>query len=123
MTPASIDATSAALEPPLVNGQPPAHHRASLAVLCLGALGVVFGDIGTSPLYTLKECLPSAGGAEAPVEHLFGMYLVSDPSSNAIAHGDVRTSFSAVPQHPGEPVVRGQGDRDPRRPLRPRRCR
>jgi len=27
-----------------------------LARLSLGALGVVFGDIGTSPLYTLKEC-------------------------------------------------------------------
>ena len=27
-----------------------------LAVLCLGALGVVYGDIGTSPLYALKEC-------------------------------------------------------------------
>ena len=26
-------------------------------VLCLGALGVVFGDIGTSPLYTMKECM------------------------------------------------------------------
>ncbi|CAM2848172.1 potassium transporter [Rariglobus hedericola] len=25
--------------------------------LCVGALGVVFGDIGTSPLYTMKECL------------------------------------------------------------------
>ncbi len=25
--------------------------------LCIGALGVVFGDIGTSPLYTMKECL------------------------------------------------------------------
>ena len=25
-------------------------------VLALGALGVVFGDIGTSPLYTVKEC-------------------------------------------------------------------
>jgi KUP system potassium uptake protein len=24
--------------------------------LCLGALGVVYGDIGTSPLYALKEC-------------------------------------------------------------------
>jgi KUP system potassium uptake protein len=24
--------------------------------LALGALGVVFGDIGTSPLYALKEC-------------------------------------------------------------------
>lgn len=27
------------------------------AALCLGALGVVFGDIGTSPLYTMRECL------------------------------------------------------------------
>ena len=25
--------------------------------LCLGALGVVFGDIGTSPLYTMHECI------------------------------------------------------------------
>ncbi len=25
--------------------------------MCLGALGVVFGDIGTSPLYAMKECL------------------------------------------------------------------
>lgn len=28
----------------------------SLAVAALGALGVVFGDIGTSPLYALREC-------------------------------------------------------------------
>ncbi|MBV8169163.1 MAG: KUP/HAK/KT family potassium transporter, partial [Alphaproteobacteria bacterium] len=27
----------------------------------LGALGVVFGDIGTSPLYTMKQCLESIG--------------------------------------------------------------
>ncbi|MDB6116058.1 MAG: potassium transport protein Kup, partial [Lacunisphaera sp.] len=27
------------------------------AGLTLGALGVVFGDIGTSPLYALRECL------------------------------------------------------------------
>ena len=27
-----------------------------LAVLTLGALGVVYGDIGTSPLYALREC-------------------------------------------------------------------
>jgi KUP system potassium uptake protein len=26
-------------------------------MLCLGALGVVFGDIGTSPLYTMRECM------------------------------------------------------------------
>ena len=27
------------------------------AALCLAALGVVFGDIGTSPLYTMQECV------------------------------------------------------------------
>jgi KUP system potassium uptake protein len=39
----------------------PAHspeHTSSreLAALCLSALGVVYGDIGTSPLYALREC-------------------------------------------------------------------
>ncbi|HUY18804.1 MAG TPA: potassium transporter Kup [Candidatus Binataceae bacterium] len=28
----------------------------SLAALCVGALGVVYGDIGTSPLYALRQC-------------------------------------------------------------------
>ena len=28
----------------------------------LGALGVVYGDIGTSPLYTLRECLSGQFG-------------------------------------------------------------
>jgi KUP system potassium uptake protein len=31
--------------------------------LIIGALGVVYGDIGTSPIYTLRECLKAAGGA------------------------------------------------------------
>ncbi|MCC6644826.1 MAG: potassium transporter Kup [Polyangiaceae bacterium] len=35
-------------------GRPAAH--GSLAGLGIAALGVVFGDIGTSPLYALKEC-------------------------------------------------------------------
>ena len=30
--------------------------RFALATLSLGALGVVYGDIGTSPLYAIKEC-------------------------------------------------------------------
>lgn len=34
--------------------------------LALGALGVVFGDIGTSPLYTMKECLAQLTPAERP---------------------------------------------------------
>ena len=52
-----------------------AHHGASFAALALGALGVVFGDIGTSPLYTLKECLHAAGhdGQAASRDDLFGI--------------------------------------------------
>ena len=33
------------------------------ALVGLTALGVVFGDIGTSPLYALKEAVKAAGGA------------------------------------------------------------
>ena len=35
-----------------------------LAALSLGALGVVYGDIGTSPLYALRECFHGAHGVE-----------------------------------------------------------
>src|ERR1700721_4184439 len=38
-----------------------------LSTLMLGALGVVYGDIGTSPLYTLKTALEWAGGATPSV--------------------------------------------------------
>ncbi len=31
------------------------HGRAGMVALVAGAVGVVFGDIGTSPLYTIKE--------------------------------------------------------------------
>src|SRR3546814_2800768 len=35
------------------------HGNVGLAGLIVGAIGVVFGDIGTSPLYTLKEAFRS----------------------------------------------------------------
>jgi K+ potassium transporter len=38
----------------------------ALAGLSLAALGVVFGDIGTSPLYTLKTVIDLAGGNPSP---------------------------------------------------------
>jgi len=47
-------------EPPSTPSAAHAHHghavQGSLAALALGALGVVYGDIGTSPLYALREC-------------------------------------------------------------------
>jgi len=47
--------------------------KAGFGALTLGALGVVFGDIGTSPLYTLKECLHAAGGHDATQADLYGI--------------------------------------------------
>ena len=38
----------------------------ALAPLVVGAIGVVFGDIGTSPLYTLRAVLTHDGGDFAP---------------------------------------------------------
>jgi KUP system potassium uptake protein len=40
--------------------------HASLASLGLSALGIVFGDIGTGPLYTLKTVLALTGAAATP---------------------------------------------------------
>ena len=36
--------------------------KAAAAALVVGALGVVFGDIGTSPLYTLRESFTHGSG-------------------------------------------------------------
>ena len=41
-----------------------AHSPASLPALSLAALGVVFGDIGTSPLYTFKTVMAATGRSE-----------------------------------------------------------
>jgi len=45
---------------------------AALAALTLGALGVVYGDIGTSPLYALKEVF-HAGHVPATRENILGV--------------------------------------------------
>jgi KUP system potassium uptake protein len=43
---------------------PPVHdERGHRGALVISALGVVFGDLGTSPLYTMQECLGSHGVA------------------------------------------------------------
>ena len=54
-------------------GALPHSHGTTLAALSIGALGVVFGDIGTSPLYTLRECIHAAGGAAVSTADLFGI--------------------------------------------------
>jgi KUP system potassium uptake protein len=47
-----------------------------LAALSLGALGVVYGDIGTSPLYALRESLEGHGLAPTPTNVLGVLSLI-----------------------------------------------
>jgi KUP system potassium uptake protein len=53
-----------------------AHHTGTLAGLALGALGVVYGDIGTSPLYAFKAALQWAGGDISPAAVLGMLSLI-----------------------------------------------
>jgi KUP system potassium uptake protein len=48
----------------------------NLPLLIIGALGVVFGDIGTSPLYAFREALHASGGAPSEREVLGLLSLI-----------------------------------------------
>jgi KUP system potassium uptake protein len=48
-------------------------HGRALVTLALGALGVVYGDIGTSPLYSLKECFNGPHGVAPTPDNVMGV--------------------------------------------------
>jgi KUP system potassium uptake protein len=54
---------------------PTTHHgpRDSLPILMLGAIGVVYGDIGTSPLYAMKESFIGPHPMAVDRLHIFGV--------------------------------------------------
>ena len=67
-TPAQI---APAIDDPDVSA---AHHpRGSLAALALGAVGVVYGDIGTSPLYAMKETFIGHHPLAVDLRHVYGV--------------------------------------------------
>ena len=58
-----------------VHGSPHGHAPEGLGKLMVGALGVVFGDIGTSPIYAMRETF--IGHHRLPVDHAHVMGIVS----------------------------------------------
>jgi KUP system potassium uptake protein len=62
-------------EAPALPERPPAPPPVGrhLALLSLGALGVVYGDIGTSPLYALREALHPQHGVAASSDNVLGI--------------------------------------------------
>ncbi len=65
--------TSLSIAPPVADAVPVAHHPSGQAALTLGALGVVFGDIGTSPLYALQATLDPRYHLGIDVTDLYGI--------------------------------------------------
>src|SRR3981189_792360 len=60
------DVVVPAPETAAANGHGDAHSTAGFKALMLGSIGVVYGDIGTSPLYALREAaVPASGHAGA----------------------------------------------------------
>ncbi|HKH01397.1 MAG TPA: potassium transporter Kup [Bradyrhizobium sp.] len=57
------------------NGHGETHSTAGFKALLLGSIGVVYGDIGTSPLYALREAVVAASGSVAGItsQAVFGV--------------------------------------------------
>src|SRR5205809_6001202 len=64
----SSESAITAAETPAANGHGEAHSTAGFKALMLGSIGVVYGDIGTSPLYALREAIVAASGAAGGVD-------------------------------------------------------
>src|SRR5471032_3065988 len=66
-----------AAETPAANGHGDAHSTAGFKALMLGSIGVVYGDIGTSPLYALREAVIAAGGTAGGINPLAVLGVLS----------------------------------------------
>src|SRR5262245_47623822 len=63
-----------ATEASAANGHADAHSTASFTALTLGSIGVVYGDIGTSPLYAFREAVLAASpGGEVTLPAVHGV--------------------------------------------------
>jgi KUP system potassium uptake protein len=71
------DVVVPAAETTAANGRVDAHSTAGFKALMLGSIGVVYGDIGTSPLYAFREAVIAAGGPSGSVNPLAVLGVLS----------------------------------------------
>src|SRR6201996_6509661 len=73
----TTDVVAPAPETTAANGHGEAHSTASTKALLIGSIGVVYGDIGTSPLYALREAISAATGPSGVVDTAAVLGVVS----------------------------------------------
>src|SRR5438552_1525185 len=61
------DVVAPAVESTAANGHGETHSTARFTALLIGSIGVVYGDIGTSPLYAFREAVVAASGSAGAV--------------------------------------------------------
>ena len=71
----------------------PTHNRAGLLTLSLGSIGVVYGDIGTSPLYAFREAMRAAGDASR--ETVLGVLSLITLGADDDRDGEIRADPAA----------------------------
>ncbi len=117
----AVNATTEAPAAPS-DGQDPLKRA---ALLTLGAVGVVYGDIGTSPLYALRECFSGPHGISPTHDNVLGVlslifwsliltvsvkYLVFVLRADNRGEGGILALMALVTQRPkgGQPARRGR---------------
>ena len=95
-------------------------HHATLGALSLAALGVVYGDIGTSPLYALKECVHGPHSVPPTVANVLGVlslmfwsvilvvsvkYLTFIMKANNQGEGGILALLALLPESPKRKAI------------------
>jgi len=68
----SVNVAEDAASAPQSGVRPPAPGK-ELPLLAMAALGIIYGDIGTSPLYTIKECFTGTHGVAPTTANVLGI--------------------------------------------------
>ena len=69
-----MNITAAGTAESVTGEQEKGHHvQGSLAKLMVGAIGIVFGDIGTSPIYAFRETFAGHHTLRPDVLHIYGV--------------------------------------------------
>ena len=64
---------SSLLRPVDISREDHPHKKGASISLMFAAIGIVFGDIGTSPLYALKECFSPEHGIPFSTDAVYGV--------------------------------------------------
>jgi KUP system potassium uptake protein len=97
---------------------PSSHHKAGTSALVLGATGVVFGDIGTSPIYAMKQTFIISGAEPDQIYGIASMifwalmlvvslkYLTFVMRADNKGEGGMLALLSLMPEHVRAPKSR-----------------